>query len=106
MLPSYISHWTHVAGLPIVVPGGADMTAILMAHIAAVIIVAAANIGALTTTILARRSTSPRRILTLLHLHNTFAARTLVPAAVVTLVTGAWLTYRAGVSLLAPWMAG
>jgi uncharacterized membrane protein len=79
---------------------------VLVLHVIAALVTAAANVGALATTVLARRATSPRRILALLRIHNLFAAKTLVPGAVATLVTGAWLTLRTGVSLLAPWMAG
>lgn len=82
------------------------MDALLLLHIAAALFAATANIGALTTTVLARRSTEPARILRLLGIHNLFAARLLVPGAAGTLLTGAYLTHDAGVSLLAPWMAG
>ena len=78
----------------------------LVIHLVAVAVLAAANIAALVTTVLARRSTAPVRILRLLRIHNLFAAKTLVPAAAVTLLSGAWLTYRSGASLVAPWMLG
>lgn len=82
------------------------MNLALAIHLLAVAVLAATNIGALATTVLARRSTSPARILRLLAVHNLFAAKLLVPAAVVTLLSGAWLTYRTGASLIAPWMLG
>ena len=82
------------------------MDIVLVGHIVASLVVAAANVAALTTTVIARRSRSPARILRLLRLHEVFAARTLVPAAVTVLLTGAWLTHRTGASLAAPWLAG
>ncbi len=82
------------------------MDLVIALHLVAVAVLATTNIGALATTVLARRSTSPARILKLLAIHNLFAAKLLVPAAVVTLLSGAWLTYRTGASLLAPWMFG
>ena len=82
------------------------MDLLLAIHLVAVIMLAATNIGALVTTVLARRSSNPGRILRLLAVHHLFAAKLLVPAAVATLLSGAWLTYRSGASLLAPWMLG
>ena len=81
------------------------MTALLALHIVATLVLAAANVGALGTTILARRARSPRRVLRLLGLHNLLAAKTLVPASVAVLLTGAWLTHAAGAEPAAPWMA-
>jgi uncharacterized membrane protein len=82
------------------------MSHFVIVHIAASLLLAFANIGALSLTILARRSRSPKRVLALLRIHNVFAAKLLVPSAVVTLATGAWLTHSTGASLLAPWMVG
>lgn len=81
------------------------MVIIVILHIAAAALAAGANVGALVTTVLARRSTEPARIARLLAVHHLFAAKLLVPGAVATLLTGAYLTYQVGASLLAPWMA-
>ena len=82
------------------------MDAILVIHLVAVGVLAATNLGALVTTVLARRATGPARVARLLAIHNLLAAKTLVPAAGATLLSGAWLTYRTGASLVAPWMLG
>jgi uncharacterized membrane protein len=82
------------------------MKAILLVHIAATLVLAAANLSAMALAVVARRQRSPARILRMLRVHHVFAAKILVPAAAITLVTGAGLAYLRGASLAAPWLLG
>ena len=75
-------------------------------HVLAALSLVAGSIGALATSLSARRTSSSATILAFMKLHHGFSTTLVLPGSSVALLSGLYLTHTAGFSWTSLWIAG
>jgi uncharacterized membrane protein len=77
-----------------------------LAHLVAVLLLATGDIGSLLVATRARRAATTLEVVTLMRMHHFTVMAGIIPGAIGSLVTGAWLVHLASMSFTSTWVAG
>lgn len=77
-----------------------------LAHIVAVLMLATGDIGSLLIAMRARRAATTIEVVTLMRMHHFTVMAGIIPGAIGSLLTGAWLVHEAQMSFTATWVVG
>lgn len=77
-----------------------------LAHLVAVLLLATGDIGSLLVATRARRAATTIEVVTLMRMHHFTVMAGIIPGAIGSLVTGAWLVHVAQMSFTSTWVIG